>query len=122
MPRKGFERISREEILESLRRYVKEVEVSAGTGQGEKVTHETLLPDKPRLRWDQAWLRELLKRVRVGFAVYSSDARDAWTAEAPLPYDVLFCARHDWPGCPVPVLVAEVVLGERAFEEGRVES
>ncbi len=221
MPRKGFERISREEILEALRRYVKEVEVSAGSGQGEKVTmkefcrhlgispstllerwgkwrdlraaaglkrpraehgvefsdqalileyrrvcealgrppteaefnqraacrmitlykrfgslpairrraeiqeryarvfgRETIEMGKPRLRWDEAWLRELLKRVRVGFALYSSDVRDRWTGAEPLPFDVLFCARHDWPGCPVPVLVAEVVLGERAFEGG----
>lgn len=72
------------------------------------------MPERPRLGWDHDWLKELWKRVRVGFALYSSTLR----GKEPLPCDILFCARHDWPGCPIPVLVAIDVLGERATAQG----
>jgi transposase-like protein len=72
---------------------------------------------KPRMAWDEAWLGELWKRVRVGFVLHSSDLM----GRGPLSYDVVFCARHDWPVCPVPVLVAAEVLGERATATGVAE-
>jgi hypothetical protein len=74
---------------------------------------------KAKLAWDEEWLTVLWQRVRVGFTLYSSDMREAvhglpMTASAEVyPYDVVFCAQHDWPGCPIPVLVASRVLGER---------
>jgi hypothetical protein len=72
------------------------------------------MPERPRLAWDHDWLKELWKRVRLGFALYSSTLR----GKDPLPCDILFCALHDWPGCPIPVLVASDVLGERATAQG----
>jgi len=81
--------------------------------------HDLPMSGKPRMAWDEAWLGELWKRVRVGFVLHSSDLM----GRGPLPYDVVFCARHDWPVCPVPVLVAAEVLGERAMGgESKVES
>jgi hypothetical protein len=82
--------------------------------------------------WDEAWLRELWPRVRIGHALRSSDLREGFLQSrgssageaqglqsvglsgASTPYDVIFCAVHDWPTAPVPVLVASQVLGERA--------
>lgn len=72
------------------------------------------MPARPRLGWDHDWLKELWKRVRVGFTLYSSTLR----GKDPVPCDILFCAVHDWPGCPIPVLVAIDVLGERATAQG----
>lgn len=50
----------------------------------------------------------------MGFALHSGALR----GKDPLPCDILFCALHDWPGCPIPVLVATHVLGERATAQG----
>lgn len=70
-------------------------------------------PDMP---WDEAWLRELWPRVRVGYALRSSDLCEGFQATSS-PCDVIFCAVHDWPTAPVPVLVAVQVLGERAQQQ-----
>jgi hypothetical protein len=69
---------------------------------------------KKRFSWDEAWLAELWKRVRVGFALCSSDLQ----GRDPFPCDVVFCAEHDWPLCPAPVVVAHRALGERATARG----
>lgn len=74
---------------------------------------DKLLPRKPKLTWDEAWLAELWTRVRIGFALYSSDLMHL----KPFPFDVVFCARHDWPVCPAAVLVAEAVLGDRVRDD-----
>ena len=68
---------------------------------------------KPELAWDEAWLERLWReRLRVGFALFSSDLR----GRVPEEFDVVFCAEHDWPGCPVAVLRAVELLGGRARE------
>lgn len=69
---------------------------------------------RPGFSWDEAWLAELWTRVRVGFALCSSDLK----GRDPFPCDLLFCAHHDWPLCPVPAIVAHRVLGERATAKG----
>jgi hypothetical protein len=81
--------------------------------------------------WDEAWLRELWPRVRVGFVLRSSDLRERFVQSRARsageahgrpcvgleqPCDVIFCAVHDWPTAPVPVLVASQVLGDRACQ------
>ena len=72
-----------------------------------------VFPEKPQLAWDEAWLETLWReRVRVGFSLFSSDMR----GRVPEEFDVVFCAQDDWPGCPVAVLRAVEVLGERARE------
>ena len=72
-----------------------------------------VFPEKPQLAWDEGWLETLWReRVRVGFSLFSSDMR----GRVPAEFDVVFCAQHDWPGCPVAVLRAVEVLGERSRE------
>jgi hypothetical protein len=90
---------------------------------------QDLTDDRPQIAWDESWLRKLWPRIRVRYALRSSDLREQFNRSrgegageahgrtavgVDTPCDVIFCAVHDWPTSPVPVLVAARVLGERA--------
>ncbi|QDT64341.1 hypothetical protein [Calycomorphotria hydatis] len=66
--------------------------------------------------WNLGWLAGVWAQLKPGFAFKTSEYRDA-ECHRKFEHDYIIALEHDWPACPIPVILFEQVWRGQTLED-----